>query len=83
MFFVFLLKQDDTSTELGLIQIYRMIEKTASLGLAPVTCIMFALGTFMFLFPPVTRMPIYVALGIMLPAQGHALMGELKVDQML
>jgi hypothetical protein len=53
-----------------------MIEKTASFGLAAVTGIMVAVGMIMFLFPPVPGMPVYLALGIVLPAQGHKLMGK-------
>jgi len=30
----------------------------------------------MFLFPPVPGMPVYLALGIVLPARGHGLMGK-------
>jgi hypothetical protein len=37
---------------------------------------MFALGMFMFFLPPVPGMPVYLAFGIILPAQGHALMGK-------
>jgi hypothetical protein len=54
---------------------YRIIEKTASFGLASVTGIMIAVGMIMFLFPPVPGMPVYLALGIVLPARGHGFMG--------
>ena len=53
-----------------------MIEKTANLGLAAVTAIMAAVGMIMFLLPPVPGVPVYLALGIVLPAQGHGTFGE-------
>ena len=52
-----------------------MIEQTATLGLAAVTGIMCAVGVMMFLLPPVPGVPVYLTLGIVLPAQGHALLG--------
>ena len=53
-----------------------MIEKTAGYGLAVVTGIMSAVGVLMFLLPPVPGVPVYLALGIVLPAQGHKDLGE-------
>lgn len=52
-----------------------MIERTANFGLAAVTGIMIGVGVLMFLLPPVPGLPVYLALGIVLPAQGHELMG--------
>ncbi|KAL3768770.1 hypothetical protein ACHAWU_006871 [Discostella pseudostelligera] len=52
-----------------------MIMETANMGLLAVTGIMSAVGVIMFLFPPVPGMPVYLALGIVLTAQGHALLG--------
>lgn len=60
-----------------------MIEWTSGFGLALVTFIMIAMGLFLFLFPPVPGMPIYMAFGIMLPAQAQQQMGESRVDQTL
>ena len=53
-----------------------MIEKTANLGLVPVTGIMCAVGVMMFLLPPVPGVPVYLTLGIVLSAQGHAILGK-------
>lgn len=53
-----------------------MIMETANMGLLAVTGIMSAVGVIMFLFPPVPGMPVYLALGIVLTAQGHALLGK-------
>ena len=52
-----------------------MIERTANFGLVAVTGIMIGVGVLMFLLPPVPGLPVYLALGIVLPAQGHELMG--------
>jgi len=52
-----------------------MIEKTAGLGLVAVTAIMCAVGVMMFLLPPVPGVPVYLTLGIVLPAQGHETLG--------
>ena len=53
-----------------------MIEKTSTLGLAAVTAIMAGVGVLMFLLPPVPGVPVYLTLGIVLPAQGHESLGE-------
>ena len=53
-----------------------MIEKTANLGLAAVTGIMAGVGVIMFLLPPVPGIPVYLSLGIVLPARGHTLFGK-------
>ena len=53
-----------------------MIEKTTGIGLLAVTAIISAVGVFMFLLPPVPGVPVYLTLGIVLPAQGHELLGE-------
>ncbi len=53
-----------------------MIEKTSTLGLATVTAIMAGVGVLMFLLPPVPGVPVYLTLGIVLPAQGHEALGE-------
>ena len=53
-----------------------MIEKTAGLGLVAVTAIMCAVGVMMFLLPPVPGVPVYLTLGIVLPAQGHEILGK-------
>ena len=53
-----------------------MIEKTANLGLVPVTGIMCAVGVMMFLLPPVPGVPVYLTLGSVLSAQGHAILGK-------
>ncbi|KAL7531828.1 hypothetical protein ACHAXR_005796 [Thalassiosira sp. AJA248-18] len=55
-----------------------MIEKTADFGLAAVTGIMAGVGVMMFLLPPVPGVPVYLTLGIVLPAQGHQLLGKLR-----
>lgn len=52
-----------------------MIQKTASMGLVAVTGIMSLVGIIMFLFPPVPGLPVYLALGIVLTAQGQSLLG--------
>jgi len=52
-----------------------MIEKTASLGLIPVTAIMMGVGVVMFLLPPVPGVPVYLTLGIVLTAQGNKTLG--------
>ena len=53
-----------------------MIERMAGYGLAAVTAIMSAVGVLMFLLPPVPGVPVYLALGIVLPAQGHEDLGK-------
>jgi len=53
-----------------------MIEKTANLGLGAVTGIMCLVGALMFLLPPVPGVPVYLTLGIVLPAQGHTSLGK-------
>ena len=53
-----------------------MIEKTANLGLGAVTGIMCIVGAMMFLLPPVPGVPVYLTLGIVLPAQGHTSLGK-------
>ena len=55
----------------------RMIDKTADYGLAAVTAIMVGVGVMMFLLPPVPGVPVYMTLGIVLPAQGHGSLGKL------
>ncbi|KAL9188273.1 hypothetical protein ACHAXT_006651 [Thalassiosira profunda] len=52
-----------------------MIEKMSGFGLAAVTAIMAGVGILMFLLPPVPGVPVYLSLGIVLPAQGHELLG--------
>ena len=52
-----------------------MIQQTADLGLAAVTGIMCAVGVCMFLLPPVPGVPVYLTLGIVLPAQGYEILG--------
>jgi len=54
----------------------RMIETTADFGLAAVTAIMCGVGVMMFLLPPVPGVPVYLTLGIVLPAQGHKTLGK-------
>lgn len=61
---------------------FRIIEKTASFSLPAITGIMIAVGMVMFLFPPVPGMPVYLAVGIVIPAKGHMLMGEWRAHQM-
>ncbi len=53
----------------------RLIEEMSDLGLGFVTIIMFITGVIMFLLPPVPGVPVYLTLGIVLPAQGHNMMG--------
>lgn len=60
----------------------RMIEKTANLGLAAVTAIMAGVGVLMFLLPPVPGVPVYLTLGIVLPAQGHKQFGTSLFEQL-
>jgi len=52
-----------------------LIEETSNLGLGFVTIIMVITGVIMFLLPPVPGVPVYLTLGIVLPAQGHNIMG--------
>lgn len=52
-----------------------LIEQTASFGLGAVTALLVAVGVTMFLLPPVPGVPVYLTLGIVLPAQGHVTMG--------
>jgi len=52
-----------------------IIEKTEGFGLAPITAIMCAVGVMMFLLPPVPGVPVYLTLGIVLPAEGHKTLG--------
>mmetsp|Transcript_26650 Transcript_26650/g.38076 ORF Transcript_26650/g.38076 Transcript_26650/m.38076 type:complete len:1055 (-) Transcript_26650:72-3236(-) len=52
-----------------------LIEQTASFGLGAVTALLVAVGVTMFLLPPVPGVPVYLTLGIVLPAQGHETMG--------
>jgi len=52
-----------------------IIEKTAGYSLAVVTAIMAGVGVMMFLLPPVPGVPVYLALGIVLPAIGHVDLG--------
>ena len=54
----------------------RIIEKTAGYSLAVVTAIMAGVGVMMFLLPPVPGVPVYLALGIVLPAIGHVDLGK-------
>ena len=55
----------------------------ARFDLATVTAIMAAVGVIMFLLPPVPGVPIYLALGIVLPAQGHKSFGKRSVFHFL
>eukprot|EP00574_Skeletonema_japonicum_P004095 CAMPEP_0201726112 /NCGR_PEP_ID=MMETSP0593-20130828/9275_1 /ASSEMBLY_ACC=CAM_ASM_000672 /TAXON_ID=267983 /ORGANISM="Skeletonema japonicum, Strain CCMP2506" /LENGTH=1129 /DNA_ID=CAMNT_0048217581 /DNA_START=41 /DNA_END=3430 /DNA_ORIENTATION=+ len=52
-----------------------LIEQTASFGLGAVTALLVAVGITMFLLPPVPGVPVYLTLGIVLPAQGHETLG--------
>mmetsp|Transcript_2489 Transcript_2489/g.5166 ORF Transcript_2489/g.5166 Transcript_2489/m.5166 type:complete len:926 (+) Transcript_2489:227-3004(+) len=52
-----------------------LIDKTADFGLYAVTGIMMGVGAVMFLLPPVPGVPVYLALGIVLTAQGHQTVG--------
>ncbi|KAL7462665.1 hypothetical protein ACHAXS_003041 [Conticribra weissflogii] len=52
-----------------------LIDKTEAFGLYAVTGIMMGVGTIMFLLPPVPGVPVYLALGIVLTAQGHQTLG--------
>ena len=52
-----------------------LIEQTASFGLGAVTAILVGVGVTMFLLPPVPGVPVYLTLGIVLPAQGHKTLG--------
>ena len=53
-----------------------MIEETADLGLVAVTAIMAGVSVIMFLLPPVPGVPIYLTLGIVIPAQGYNSLGK-------
>ena len=44
--------------------------------MAAITAIMCAVGVAMFLLPPVPGVPVYLTLGIVLPAQGHKVFGK-------
>eukprot|EP00804_Cyclotella_cryptica_P010313 CCRYP_012242-RA/>CCRYP_012242-RA protein AED:0.10 eAED:0.10 QI:0/0.84/0.75/1/0.73/0.55/20/4684/1413 len=52
-----------------------LIMETSDFGLLIVTAIMWVAGAIMFLLPPVPGVPVYLTLGIVLPAQGHELLG--------
>ncbi len=52
-----------------------LIEQTANFGLGIVTAILVGVGVAMFLLPPVPGVPVYLTLGIVLPAQGHKTLG--------
>ena len=52
-----------------------LIEQTASFGLGAVTAILIGVGVAMFLLPPVPGVPVYLTLGIVLPAQGYKTLG--------
>ncbi|KAL7433449.1 hypothetical protein ACHAXM_003585, partial [Skeletonema potamos] len=52
-----------------------LIEQTANFGLGIVTAILVGVGVVMFLLPPVPGVPVYLTLGIVLPAQGHNVLG--------
>lgn len=52
-----------------------LIEQTASFGLGAVTAILIGVGVTMFLLPPVPGVPVYLTLGIVLPAQGYRTLG--------
>jgi hypothetical protein len=52
-----------------------LIERTASFGLGVVTAILVGVGVVMFLLPPVPGVPVYLTLGIVLPAQGYKTLG--------
>lgn len=52
-----------------------LIEQTASFGLGAVTALLVVVGVTMFLLPPVPGVPVYLTLGIVLPAQGHKTLG--------
>eukprot|EP00984_Skeletonema_dohrnii_P026864 scaffold16269_cov161-Skeletonema_dohrnii-CCMP3373.AAC.1 len=52
-----------------------LIEQTSSFGLGAVTAILVGVGVAMFLLPPVPGVPVYLTLGIVLPAQGHETLG--------
>mmetsp|Transcript_12178 Transcript_12178/g.26281 ORF Transcript_12178/g.26281 Transcript_12178/m.26281 type:complete len:890 (+) Transcript_12178:181-2850(+) len=54
-----------------------MIEKVEDFNLIAVTAIMAGVGAMMFLLPPVPGVPIYLALGIVLPSQGYKILGWL------
>lgn len=53
-----------------------MIEKTANFSMLAVTGIMCGVGVLMFLLPPVPGVPVYLTLGIVLTAQGYETIGE-------
>jgi hypothetical protein len=50
--------------------------ETSDFGLLLVTAIMWVAGLIMFLLPPVPGVPVYLTLGIVLPAQGHEVLGK-------
>jgi len=52
-----------------------MIEKMAGFGLIAVSGIMAGVGVLMFLLPPVPGLPVYLSLGIIIPAKGHEILG--------
>lgn len=52
-----------------------LIEKTSSLSVGAATGIMVAVGTLMFLLPPVPGLPIYMTMGIVIVAIGRDSMG--------
>mmetsp|Transcript_28484 Transcript_28484/g.59366 ORF Transcript_28484/g.59366 Transcript_28484/m.59366 type:complete len:918 (-) Transcript_28484:195-2948(-) len=52
-----------------------MIEQMAGFGLIAVSGIMAGVGVLMFLLPPVPGLPVYLSLGIVIPAKGHEILG--------
>jgi len=57
-------------TEFTTVFLSWLITKTKPLGILVVTFIMVGVGLLMFLLPPVPGVPVYIALGIVIPAAG-------------
>ena len=53
----------------------RLIVQVSDLGLFLVTGIIWCAGLIMFLLPPIPGVPVYLTIGVVLPAQGHELLG--------
>jgi hypothetical protein len=58
-----------------LLYIKRLIVRVSDFGLLIVTAIIWVVGLVMFLLPPIPGVPVYLTIGVVLPAQGHEMLG--------
>jgi hypothetical protein len=54
---------------------HRLIVQVSDLGLFLVTGIIWCAGLIMFLLPPRPGVPVYLTIGVVLPAQGYEQLG--------